>query len=279
MRSGVQVRVVERGNPNALPVVLIHGWGCSAYIFRYNLPALADAGYRPIAVDLKGHGLSDKPGSKMEYSAEALVDHIRDILDALGIARARLVGHSMGGVLVYLFASRFPERVESLGLLSPVGLTGVPLMWLYRLLTPEWLAPFVHFIRPRAAVRIALKRVYGKRGTFTTRDVEEYVAPFQFPDYAPAMRALLHEFDWEAARHHPLPKVTTRAAGVFGTLDHLMPRDGMAIYEKLVPGIPITPIIDAGHVTTEETPDEVNSVLCALLGGKERAPAILQMNE
>jgi pimeloyl-ACP methyl ester carboxylesterase len=279
LRSGLKVRVIERGNPQSPPVVFLHGWGCSAYIFRDNLPAISNAGFRTIAVDLKGHGLSDKPRGKKEYSIGALVEHVRDILDALRIDRARLVGHSMGGALVYHFASRYPDRVESLGFLSPVGLTGVPLMWLYRALTPRWMAPVLHLVRPRAAVKIALKRVYGKRGTFTPRDVEEYMAPFQFPEYAPAIRELLHEFDWKAARHGSLPTVAARAAGAFGTLDHLMPHDGMAIYARLVPGIAIKAITDAGHVITEETPQEVNAVLVALFGGQKVTPAILQMNE
>lgn len=279
LRSGLKVRAIERGSAQAPPVVFLHGWGCSAYIFRDNLPAISAAGFRAIAVDLKGHGLSDKPRDKKEYSIESLVDHIREILDALDIHRARLVGHSMGGALIYHFAARYPERVETLGLLSPVGLTGVPLMWLYLTLTPRWLAPLLHLVRPRTGVKIALKRVYGKRGTFTPRDVEEYLAPFQFPEYAPAMRELLHEFDWKAAKHRTLPAVAARAAGAFGTLDHLMPRDGMTIYTRLIPGIGITEIKDAGHVIPEETPEEVNTVLEALLGGQTGTPAILRMHE
>jgi pimeloyl-ACP methyl ester carboxylesterase len=279
LASSLTVRAVERGNPDSPPVVLLHGWGCSAYIFRYNLSAVAHAGFRAIAVDLKGHGLSDKPRQKAEYTIDALVDHLSEILDALGIERAVLVGHSMGGALVYHFAARFPRRVKALALLSPVGLTGVPLMWLYRALTPAWLTPFLHFIPPRLGVRIALERVYGKRGTYTPRDVEEYLAPFQFPEYAPAMRELLHEFDWKASSHRPLSSVSVRAVGAYGTLDHLMPRDGMAIYDRLIPGTLIQTIEDAGHVITEETPDDVNRVLMALLGGERRAPAILQMNE
>jgi pimeloyl-ACP methyl ester carboxylesterase len=279
LRSGLKVRVIEHGGPQSPPVVFLHGWGCSAYIFRDNLPAISAAGFRTIAVDLKGHGLSDKPRDKKEYGIDALVEHIRDILDVLEIDRARLVGHSMGGALIYHFAARYPDRVESLALLSPVGLTGVPLMWLYRALTPRWMAPVLHLVRPRAAVKIALKRVYGKRGTFTPRDVEEYMAPFQFPEYAPAIRELLHEFDWKAAKHRALATLTARAAGAFGTLDHLMPHDGMAIYTRLIPGIAIEPITDAGHVITEETPEEVNAVLGVLLGGQKVPPTILQVNE
>ena len=93
------------------------------------------------------------------------------------------------------------------------------------------------------------------------------------------MRALLHEFDWKAARHRPLPTISVRAVGAFGTLDHLMPRDGMSIYERLIPGIPIKAIADAGHVIPEETPEDVNGVLRAVLGDQMDAPAILQMND
>ena len=49
LRSGVRIRVVERGDPEATPVLLLHGWGCSAYVFRHNFEPLADAGFRAMA--------------------------------------------------------------------------------------------------------------------------------------------------------------------------------------------------------------------------------------
>src|SRR6266480_189610 len=71
LRSGIMVRAVERGNPTSPPVVLVHGWGCSAYVFRRNMPALAEAGFRAIAIDLNGHGLLDKPVARKPASASA----------------------------------------------------------------------------------------------------------------------------------------------------------------------------------------------------------------
>lgn len=264
LRSGIRIRVVERGDPSWPPVMLVHGWGCSVYVFRYNLPALAEAGFRSIAVDLKGHGLSDKPLASDEYTIDSLVEHLRDILDALGLERPALAGHSLGGSLIYHFASRYPERARCLGMLSPVGLKGVPLMWLYRLLTPATLMPILRQINPRVVVKRALKRVYGKRGHFTKRDVEEYLAPSQFPEYALAMRELLHSYDWNAADHRQLATVNLPAVGVWGSLDHMMPDDGMGIFVPLVPQIVLRAIPDAGHVITEETPDEVNESLIGL---------------
>ena len=267
LRSGLTVRTVETGKAADPPVVFVHGWGESVYIFRHNLPAVAAAGFRAIAVDIKGHGLSDKPRSGDGYGIDSLVSHVADILDVLGIARAPLVGHSMGGSLLLHFAQRHPERVESLGLLSPVGLTGVPLMWLYHALTPSWITPVLPYLKSRTIIRIALRRVYGRRGAFSERDVEEFLAPAQFSDYAPAMRELLHSYDWEAAKHRRLSAATIPAAGVWGSLDHLMPSDGMAIYQRLLPGIVLTRIDEAGHVIPQETPAEVNGALLALLGG------------
>jgi pimeloyl-ACP methyl ester carboxylesterase len=263
--SGTKIRVVERGRPSSPPIVLVHGWGCSVYVFRRNMPALADAGFRAIAIDLKGHGLSDKPLRAEEYRIDSLIEHLREVLDALGLERPALAGHSLGGTLIYHFASRYPHRARCLGLLSPVGLTGVPLMWLYRFLTPAPLTPLLRQINPRMIVKVALMRVYGKRGHFTQRDVAEYLAPSRDPDFSVAMRELLHQYDWSAADHRPLATLNVPAAGVWGTLDHLMPRDGMAIFLPLVPQIVLRAIPDAGHIITEETADEVNEELIGLL--------------
>lgn len=267
LRSGMRIRVVERGEPTSPPVLLVHGWGCSAFVFRRNMPALADAGFRAIAVDLKGHGLSDKPVAPYEYTIESLVEHLLEILDALGLERPALAGHSLGGSLIYHFASRYPHRARCVGLLSPVGLTGLPRMWLYRSLTPRPLTPILRQINPRVIVKLALMRVYGKRGHFTERDVEEFLAPSQFPEFALAMREILHDYDWDAAKHRRLAVVDIPALGVWGTLDHMMPGDGMGIYLSLVPRIVLRAITDAGHLITEETPDEVNAALLAMLTG------------
>jgi len=264
LRSGTKIRVVERGDPASPPVMLVHGLGCSAYTFHRNMPALSEAGFRAIAVDLKGHGLSDKPLARDEYTIESLVEHLRDILDALGLERPALAGHSLGGSLIYHFAVRYPERAQCLGLLSPVGLRGLPLMGLYRFLTPAVLTPIIRQINPRVIVKLALMRVYGKRGHFTERDVEEYLAPSQFPEFSVAMRELLHSYDWNAAAHRQLVVVNLPAVALWGSRDHMMPDDGMGIFTRLLPQIVLRAISDAGHIITEETPDEVNEGLIGL---------------
>jgi len=261
VRSGLQVRAVESGDAAGAPVVLVPGWGCSVYSFRFMMPALAAAGYRVIAVDLKGHGLSDKPIAPGEYTIDSLVEHLVEILDALGLERPRLIGHSMGGSLLYHFAARHPERTGPLGLLSPVGLSGVPPMRIYHALTPRFLLPLVRLFTPRLPVKVALARAYGERGTFTDEDVEQYWAPIRLPDSPVALRELLHSYDWNASQRRSLEPVSIPAIGIWGSRDHLMPKDGMAIYERLFPGITLHEVKGAGHVAPEEAPEEVNEAL------------------
>lgn len=267
LRSGIKVRIVERGDPAAPPVLFVPGWGCPIYVYRRNLPAVADAGFRTIAVDLKGHGLSFKPLGSQQYSIEALVDHIEEILDALELERPVLVGHSMGGSLLYHFVSMHPERARALVLLSPVGMSGVPLMWLYRSLTPSFLRPLLRRVRPRLVVKVALIRVYGKRGSFTEEDVDQYWAPTQFPETSVALIDLLHSYDWSAARTRELPTLKLPALGMWGSRDHLQPRDELDLYKRLIPGIVLRKVEGAGHIIPEETPDEVNEAVIDFLRG------------
>ncbi|MEP6906149.1 MAG: alpha/beta fold hydrolase, partial [Gemmatimonadales bacterium] len=83
LASGIRVRAVECGEHGAPMIVLLPGWGCSAFVFRDNLAPLATAGFHVVAVDLKGHGLSDKPIATGEYRLESMQSHIHEILDAL----------------------------------------------------------------------------------------------------------------------------------------------------------------------------------------------------
>ena len=266
LRSGLSIRAVESGDPNGPPVLLVPGWGCSVYAFRHNMPDLVAAGYRVIAVDLKGHGLSDKPVDPAEYTIDSLVEHLRDILDALSLERPFLAGHSMGGSLLYHFASRYPQRSRALGLFSPVGLRGVRMVRLYRALTPRFLLPLLRVFRPRFPVKIALSRVYGERGTYTEEDVDQYWAPILLPNAPVAMRELLHAYDWHASKRRKLEPVSIPAIAFWGSLDHLLPKDEMPLYEKLIPGIVIREVRGAGHVVPEETPEEVNPQLIDFFG-------------
>jgi 3-oxoadipate enol-lactonase len=95
-------------------VVLVHGLGGSMFGWRAQSLALAQSGRRAIAYDQRGAGLSTKPPGP--YSVEAWAEDLERLLDALGIARAALVGHSMGCIVVEQAARRLGDRCTELAL-------------------------------------------------------------------------------------------------------------------------------------------------------------------
>ena len=121
LRTGERVRVIESGPAGGEPVVFFPGWGCPVWDFHETMPAVAAAGFRAIAVDLRGHGLSDKPTEPARYTTAAMIAHAVAILDALRVPRVVLIGHSMGGALATHLALHAPDRVRALALFSPIG--------------------------------------------------------------------------------------------------------------------------------------------------------------
>ena len=113
--------VAPTGPPNGRTVLLLHGKNFSAAYWAMTIQLLGKAGFRVIAPDQIGFGKSDKP-DRYQFSFEALVANTRSLLDALGVQRVSVVGHSMGGMLATRFALLMPERTERLVLVNPIGL-------------------------------------------------------------------------------------------------------------------------------------------------------------
>jgi pimeloyl-ACP methyl ester carboxylesterase len=99
------------------PVVLLHGFGASAYSWRKVMPGLA-RGHRVVAIDLNGFGYTQRPKERARYTREAQAKLVLDTLDALGIARAHVIGHSYGGGLTLYLAQQHPERFRTMVLVD-----------------------------------------------------------------------------------------------------------------------------------------------------------------
>jgi pimeloyl-ACP methyl ester carboxylesterase len=110
--------------PAAAPrgtVVLLHGKNFSGSYFGPTAQALRDAGYRVVIPDQVGFGKATKP-AHYHYTFHQLATNTRALLQSLGVTRAHLLGHSMGGMLATRFALMFPDATASLTLLNPIGL-------------------------------------------------------------------------------------------------------------------------------------------------------------
>lgn len=104
--------VYEQGA--GLPVLFLHGFPELAYSWRHQLPALADAGFRAIAPDLRGYGRTGGPDDVAAYDVGELSADVEGLLDALDLETATIVGHDWGALLMWHFAMMKPERVERL---------------------------------------------------------------------------------------------------------------------------------------------------------------------
>jgi len=130
-RSGINVHYLEAGEGPA--VLLVHGLATSMVTWYCNIDALVSSGYRVLALDLPGHGDSDKP-KDLNYDPASAAELIRQFLVELKLDRISLVGNSAGGLVVGLFALAHPQQVEKLVLIAPGGM-GRHVTWLLRVMS------------------------------------------------------------------------------------------------------------------------------------------------
>ncbi|HVK05337.1 MAG TPA: alpha/beta hydrolase [Armatimonadaceae bacterium] len=115
LKTGVRLRYATQGNPGGRPVILLHGYTDSSYSYSTVMPLLSPA-LRVFALDQRGHGDSDQPESG--YALADLAADVVAFLDALGIARATVVGHSLGSFVAQHVARLAPERLTGLVLVG-----------------------------------------------------------------------------------------------------------------------------------------------------------------
>jgi pimeloyl-ACP methyl ester carboxylesterase len=254
--AGERVRVVEAGDTGAFPVLLLHGWGASAYNFRAVLARLADAGLRAIAPDLRGHGWSETRLPAGAWSRDAVVDWVRALLDTLGIRRCVVVGQSIGGAIALDCAVGMPHRVAAAVLLSPIGFTPVRRVLLARWF--RWLHPAT---TPRWMVEAILRRIYGTRGRWTSDDLEEYWLPLRRSDVVSALLQSAREFDFTLRDPGAFPAALGPVVIRFGELDRLIPSTAAVARARRIPGADVAVIPGVGHVPAEEVPDEIAALI------------------
>ncbi len=111
--NGVELEVFEAGQQNAgKPVVLCHGWPEHAFSWRYQIPALAAAGYHVIAPNQRGYGNSSRPGEVTDYDIEHLSGDLTALLDHYGYEDATFIGHDWGAMVVWALTLLHPDRVH-----------------------------------------------------------------------------------------------------------------------------------------------------------------------
>lgn len=265
LRDGTRLRVIESIPEQREAVLLVHGWGGSVYSFAETIPAVAAAGYRAIAIDLPGHGLSDKPTDGAKYTTSALADAVLAVADAMGVRRFSIVGHSMGGGIALELALRGERRLERIILINPIGLGRVRSVGLLKLISPRFVNSFIPALLSRGVIRLILKLAFSARGRPTTRDVEEYWAPTQFDGFAWACRACVHHTAWKRIPTARLRALRLPVLVIVGGRDRLI-RD-VGSRARFIPTGQLIEIPEGGHLVMQEYATKTNAKLLLFLPG------------
>ncbi len=114
--NGIRMAVYEEGRGE--PVIFLHGFPELAYSWRFQMPAVAAAGYRAIAVDQRGYGQSSVPPSIGDYGIDTLIGDVLGLLDALDIERGTFVGHDWGAFVLWHMSLLCPERMQRQAILN-----------------------------------------------------------------------------------------------------------------------------------------------------------------
>lgn len=257
--SGIRLRLAEAGPVDGPPVVLLHGWGGSVYMYRHALDALPRRGYRAIAVDLRGFGLSSRPAQRGAYRLEEYLGDLTGLFDLLDLKRPAIVGQSMGGGLTLHFALRAPDRVSRIVLINPSGLVPLRFLPIVRLMPQVVVSALGRRFVPRWAVRFTLCHIaYGNPAIVSERDVDEYWSLTQLPGYAAAARAVLSEFDWRPVSNAQAESLAAPALVILGRADRLIANTERAA--RRLRGARVRSMA-GGHCVHEEKPAEVYRVI------------------
>lgn len=258
LRHG-QVHYRVSGPAAGTPVVLVHGFSVPGYIFDGTRESLARNGFRVVSLDLYGRGWSDRPD--VVYDRDLFADQVGELMSALHIPKADLVGLSMGGAVVGRFAARHPERVRKVVLIDPltrgndISALGWPIVgkWLFG----TWFLP-----------------------NLRDSQLEDFSHPEQFPDwpqrflpqmqyrgFGQALWSTLHHL----IRHSSVPDFATVGRQhtpvmlVWGRQDETIPFEQSADVMGAIPQARLLAIDHAGHLPHMEQASTVNPAIAAFL--------------
>ncbi len=280
--NGIELAVAEAGT--GYPVVLLHGFPELGFSWRHQVPALAHAGFRAMAPDLRGYGASDKPPAIEDYALLTLVADVIGLLDAEELPHVALVGHDWGSIIAWTTALLHPDRISRLVSLN------VP----YR----GWCAgfPTTEYIQQNMADRFGYVLMLqepgvaeawfasdpaGKLDSFyrgaaanpdflTEAEFDTYVRAFTAGTITgPANFYRNIDANHAATAHLANAPVQTPAMMVAADSDPVLPlslTDGM---DRWVPDLRIEVIEDCGHWTQQERPGAINDLLIDFLAGLE----------
>ncbi|XP_066197788.1 bifunctional epoxide hydrolase 2 [Saccopteryx leptura] len=308
IKPGVRLHFVELGSGPA--VCLCHGFPESWFSWRYQIPALAQAGFRVLALDMKGYGDSSAPPEIEEYSSEVLCKDMVTFLDKLGIPQAVFIGHDWGGMLVWNMALFYPERVRAVASLNTPFMPAnpnVPLMeiikanpvWDYQLyfqepgvaeaeLEENLNRTFKSFFKASDEVSLTTKKVREMGGLLVTmpkepslsrimteEDLQFYVQQFKKSGFRGPLNWYRNiDRNWKWGCKGAGRQILIPALMVTAGKDRVLTPEMTKHMDDWIPHLKRGHIEDCGHWIQMEKPTELNQILIQWLETDARDPPV-----
>ncbi len=277
--NGIRMHYLEEGPPDGYPVLLLHGFPELAYSWRHQLPALAAAGYRAIAPDLRGYGETDKPQAIRDYDIHHIREDLAGLLDALGIERCAVAGHDWGAIITWHLALTRPDRFERIialnvpfqprGSIKPTdGFRAVSDGRFNYILAfqPEGVAEANMERDLKASLGGMMRGITPHPEAISDAEIQVFVDAFA----RGGMRGPINyyrnmDWNWESTPELSGRKVEQPTLMIVADKDPILKPEMSEGIERNVPNVRKVLISDCGHWTQQEKPAEVNAAIVAFL--------------
>ncbi len=259
--AGLTLHVRDTGPKDAPPIILLHGFGASLHTWEPWARLLSDH-YRIIRFDLPGSGLSP-PDPTGDYSDERSMQLLAALMDRLGVARATLVGNSMGGRIAWSFAARHPQRVDHLVLISPDGFASPGFEYDKHTQVPVSVK-LMRYILPKPLLRMSLAPAYADPHFLSEALTDRYYDLMLAPGARAAMIERMQQVVLTDQRPW-LARITAPTLLLWGEQDRMIPFANAADYLKAISHATLVALPGVGHLPQEEAPERSAAALRTFL--------------
>jgi len=248
-------------------VILLHGIPTHSYLWR-NV-AVRLKGFRTLLVDFIGYGDSEKP-ENVDLSLSAQASYVKELMDELGIRKAHIVGHDIGGGVAQVMTVNYPDSVKSMVLVDSAGLDFWPVPHIARLKDPAW-DRLIEKIDLTDGLRRGLLMGVVNKANITDDVVREYERPFRGVEgrraYLRAARALDFRDTMKVAGQ--LRNVSPPTLIVWGAQDEYLPPERGRKLSQTIKNSKLIILENVGHFSPEDAPEFLATVIRGFLEAVE----------
>ncbi|KAM0064953.1 putative soluble epoxide hydrolase [Helianthus debilis subsp. tardiflorus] len=307
--NGLKLHVAEIGLESSPVVIFLHGFPEIWYTWRHQMIAVAKAGFRAIAPDFRGYGLSELPAEPEKASFADLISDTASILDSLNISKVFVIGKDFGAIVAYPFALQHPEKVAG------IVTIGLPIMppgaFTTEFVLPEgfyprrWQEPGraeadfgrfdvktvvrnVYILFSQSELQIAnenqeimdlVKPSTPLPSWFSEEDLEAYAALYEKSGFRTALQVPYRTMDMVGSEVQN-PKVEVPTMMIMGEADYVLKIPGMGEYirsgevKKYVPNQETIYVPHGSHFLPEQFPEKVNELVLDFLNRHKHLVAV-----